>query len=73
MYGDPEDGDFVASRLQPPTAGELGEALVIALEAGNYDAAELMREELVRLAGGPMRGTTRQLCYGSKAGLWRLQ
>jgi hypothetical protein len=73
LYGDPQDLAFVASDPWIPSAAELEDAFCSAVSAGNTDAAVLIAEEMSRLRGVPMQHTTPGLCFGSKAGLWRLQ
>lgn len=73
LYGDPDDLEFAASKPWVPTLAELEESFHVACDAGNLGAATLLAEELCRLRGGRVDFTTRGLCYGSKAGLWRVQ
>lgn len=72
LYGDPDDLEFAASTPWVPTVAELEESFHVACDAGNWGAATLLAEELRRLRGGGVDFTTPGLCYGSKAGLWRL-
>ena len=73
LYADPEDSNFLASKVTPPTLEHLGEAYQQALDLDLADAASAYAAEICRSLGLSRRDTSLSSVPGNRNGIWRLQ